>query len=243
MALLDVSGLCVAYGAVPALRDVSLAMQPGETLAVVGPNGAGKTTLTLAITGAIRATRGDVRLEGVSLLGRLPEDVARAGVALIPEGRRIFEGLTVHENLMLGLTASRDGPEARARRLAMIHDMFPILQERRHGLGTRLSGGEQQQLAIGRALLSGPKLLILDEPSLGLAPMMVERVYDVLKSLKAGGLSILLVEQNPARVGAIADRVIVLSNGTVRLRGAAADLLGDPALRASYLAVDPPGAA
>lgn len=238
MALLEVRDLHVSYGAVPALRGVSLALDPGETLAVVGANGAGKTTLTLAIAGALRAARGEVRFSGRPLTGLLPEDAARAGIALIPEGRRIFEGLSVQENLMLGLTASAESRVAQARRLDELHAMFPILHERRHSPGTRLSGGEQQQLAIARALLAAPTLLILDEPSLGLAPLMVERVYAVLKALKARGLAMLLVEQNPARVGELADRMVVLANGTVRLEGATADLLHDPALGAAYLAAD-----
>jgi branched-chain amino acid transport system ATP-binding protein len=234
MPLLEVEGIDLRYGAVPALRGVSLTLEPGETLAVVGANGAGKSTLTLAVAGALTPSAGRIVFDGRPHAGATPETVARRGIALVPEGRRIFEGLTVEENLRLGFSsapAARDAPE----RLAEIFAMFPILKERRRGLGTRLSGGEQQQLAIARALLSRPRLLILDEPSLGLAPLMVERVYAVLETLRRGGLAMLLVEQNPGRVGRIADRMLVLANGTVRLEGRAGALLRSPDLAAAYL--------
>jgi branched-chain amino acid transport system ATP-binding protein len=236
MALLEVEGLAARYGAVPALSDVSLRIAPGETLAVVGANGAGKTTLALAIAGALPPAQGRILFDGTPLAGRLPEEVARLGIALIPEGRRIFEGLTVQENLILGLSANHAGRAAMAERLERSYAMFPVLRERRHGLGTRLSGGEQQQFAIARALLCDPRLLILDEPSLGLAPLMVDRVYSVLRELRGQGLSMLLVEQNPRRVGELADRLVVLANGRIRMQGQASDLLRDgAALARAYL--------
>ncbi len=235
MALLELEAVGVRYGPVPALRDVSLSLEEGETLGVVGPNGAGKTTLTLAIAGALPLASGSVRFGGRALGGLRPEDVSTLGVALVPEGRRIFDGLTVQENLLLGMSARLGDKAGRARALDEMHAMFPILFERRHGIATRLSGGEQQQLAIARALLSRPRLLILDEPSLGLAPLMVDRVYEVLLSLRKSGLSILLVEQNPMRIGIVADRLVVLSGGGVRLEGRAADLLGDARLENAYL--------
>ena len=235
MALLELDAVGVRYGAVPALRDVTLSLAEGETLGVVGPNGAGKTTLTLAIAGALPLASGSVRFEGKALAGLRPEEVSRLGVALVPEGRRIFDGLTVQENLLLGMSARLGDRAARARALGEMHAMFPILAERRNGIATRLSGGEQQQLAIARALLSRPRLLILDEPSLGLAPLMVDRVYEVLLALRRTGLSILLVEQNPMRIGIVADRLIVLAGGGVRLQGKAAELLGDARLENAYL--------
>ena len=234
MNLLEVEDLEVRYGGIPALRGVSLTLAEGETLAVVGANGAGKSTLTLAVAGALPAAGGSIRFGGEPHGRALTEEIVRRGIALVPEGRRIFEGLTVEENLALGFTAASPATDRRAR-LAAIHEMFPILHERRHGQGTRLSGGEQQQLAIARALLSGPRLLVLDEPSLGLAPLMVERVYAVLERLKADGLSMLLVEQNPARVGRLADRMLVLANGEVRLEGSTRELLRNPALASAYL--------
>lgn len=234
MTMLSVAGLSVKYGPVPALRDVSFDINEGETLAVVGANGAGKSTLTLAIAGVVRPAAGAIVFAGQSLAGDLPETIARRGVALVPEGRRIFEGLTVEENLLLGLTA-RAGRATASEAFEGVFSMFPILKERRSGMATRLSGGEQQQLAIARALLSNPKLLILDEPSLGLAPVMVDRVYDTLKGLKRQGVTLLLVEQNPDRIGQVADRLIVLANGAVQLRGQAADVLADPRLGRAYL--------
>ena len=235
MALLELDAVGVRYGPVPALRDVTLSLEEGETLGVVGPNGAGKTTLTLAIAGALPLASGSVRFEGKALGGLRPEEVSRLGVALVPEGRRIFDGLTVQENLLLGISARLGDRAARARALDEMHAMFPILAERRNGIATRLSGGEQQQLAIARALLSRPRLLILDEPSLGLAPLMVDRVYEVLLALRRTGLSILLVEQNPMRIGIVADRLIVRAGGSVRRQGKAAELLGDARLENAYL--------
>ena len=235
MALLELDAVGVRYGSVPALHDVTLSLAEGVTLGVVGPNGAGKTTLTLAIAGALPLASGSARFEGKALGGLRPEEVSRLGVALVPEGRRIFDGLTVQENLLLGMSARLGDRAARARALDEMHAMFPILAERRNGIATRLSGGEQQQLAIARALLSRPRLLILDEPSLGLAPLMVDRVYEVLLALRRTGLSILLVEQNPMRIGIVADRLIVLAGGSVRLQGKAAELLGDARLENAYL--------
>ncbi|MBL8581058.1 MAG: ABC transporter ATP-binding protein [Rhizobiaceae bacterium] len=232
--MLAVEGLTVKYGPIPALRDVTLGMAEGETLAVVGANGAGKSTLTLAIAGAVRPFAGRITYDGNPLAGLLPEEVTRRGIALVPEGRHIFEGLTVEENLLLGLTARADQASARGA-LDDIYAAFPILLERRGGLGTRLSGGEQQQLAIARALLSRPRLLILDEPSLGLAPIMVDRVYAILADLRRRGVTLLLIEQNPGRIGEVADRVIVLANGTVQLSGPAAEVLASERLGAAYL--------
>jgi branched-chain amino acid transport system ATP-binding protein len=234
MSLIEIEGLTVRYGPIPALRDISLTLEEGETLAVVGANGAGKSTLTLAIAGVVRPAAGRIAFAGQELAGIAPEEIARSGVALVPEGRHIFEGLTVEENLLLGLTAR--GFRSRGRRaLDAVYAAFPVLGERRAGLGTRLSGGEQQQLAIARALLSEPRLLILDEPSLGLAPVMVDRVYAILRDLRATGASLLLVEQNPSRVGEIADRVVVLAGGRIGLQGSAAAVVGSAALGAAYL--------
>lgn len=233
MSLISVEDLTVRYGPIPALRGISLAVTEGETLAVVGANGAGKSTLTLAIAGVVRPAGGRVLHGGQDLAGLLPEDIARRGIALVPEGRHIFEGLTVEENLVMGLSARRGTASRQA--LDAVYAAFPILSERRAGLGTRLSGGEQQQLAIARALLSEPRLLILDEPSLGLAPIMVDRVYAILADLKRRGVTLLLVEQNPGRIGEVADRVVVLASGAIQLEGAAAEVLASDRLGAAYL--------
>lgn len=241
MSLLSVDNLSVHYGPIPALRGVSLQIGQGETLSVVGANGAGKSTLTLAIAGAVAPTEGQIGFDGETIGGRLPEYIARKGISLVPEGRHIFEGLTVEENLQLGLSA-RSARNGEGAGIADMMAMFPILQERRASMATRLSGGEQQQLAIARALLTRPKLLILDEPSLGLAPIMVERVYATLKDLKAQGVTMLLIEQNPARLGDVADRVLVLANGVVQIAGTATDILGGSALDEAYLGVQREGA-
>jgi branched-chain amino acid transport system ATP-binding protein len=232
LSLLSFENLTVKYGPIPALRDVSLAIDEGETLAIVGANGAGKSTLTLTVTGVVEAAAGRILFAGAPLAGLLPETIARRGIALVPEGRHIFEGLTVEENLLLGQTANRGAGRAA---LDEIYQAFPILRERRSGLGTRLSGGEQQQLAIARALLSRPRLLILDEPSLGLAPIMVDRVYAILRDLKAKGVTLLLVEQNPSRIGDVADRIVVLASGQVSLAGQTAEIMRSGALGAAYL--------
>jgi branched-chain amino acid transport system ATP-binding protein len=242
MALLELDRVGVRYGPVPALRDLSFQLAEGETLGVVGPNGAGKTTLTLAIAGALPLSSGSVRFEGRPIAGLRTEDVSALGIALVPEGRRIFEGLTVQENLLIGMSKRLGDRAARARALDEMHAMFPILAERRNGIATRLSGGEQQQLAIARALLSRPRLLILDEPSLGLAPLMVDKVYEVLLALRRTGLTILLVEQNPMRIGIVADRLIVLSGGSLKLQGPAKELLGDVRLEEAYLSGEGGGA-
>lgn len=242
MALLELDRVGVRYGPVPALRDLSFQLAEGETLGVVGPNGAGKTTLTLAIAGALPLSSGSIRFEGRSLAGLRTEDVSALGIALVPEGRRIFDGLTVQENLLIGMSKRLGDRAARARALDEMHAMFPILAERRNGIATRLSGGEQQQLAIARALLSRPRLLILDEPSLGLAPLMVDKVYEVLLALRRTGLTILLVEQNPMRIGIVADQLIVLSGGSLKLQGPARELLGDVRLEQAYLSGEGGGA-
>ncbi|MBZ9772206.1 ABC transporter ATP-binding protein [Mesorhizobium sp. CO1-1-8] len=234
MIMLSVAGLSVSYGPIPALRDIAFELAEGETLAVVGANGAGKSTLTLTIAGVLRPGAGTVAFQGRSLAGHVPETIARQGIALVPEGRHIFEGLTVEENLLLGLTVQA-GKVSPVEAFESVFAMFPILKERRSGMATRLSGGEQQQLAIARALLSQPKLLILDEPSLGLAPVMVDKVYETLKDLKRQGVTLLLVEQNPDRIGQVADRVMVLANGIVQLSGPASEVLHDERLGAAYL--------
>lgn len=241
MSLLAVEKITVRYGPIPAIRDVSLRIEAGETVAVIGANGAGKSTLTLAITGIVRPVAGQVEFSGRSLAGLGPEATARLGIALVPEGRHIFEGLTVDENLLLGTTVLPDRGAAREA-MAQIHEMFPILHERRNGMATRLSGGEQQQLAIARALLSKPRLLILDEPSLGLSPVLVDKIYEILVELKKRGTTLLLIEQNPARIGEVADRVIVLSSGAVQATGSVNAILADEQLHAAYLGGDAFGA-
>jgi branched-chain amino acid transport system ATP-binding protein len=215
MALLEVDGLEVRHGAVHAVRGVSLTVDRGEIVGLIGPNGAGKSSTLHAIMGLVPAAAGDMRLRGRSLAGRRPEDVARAGVALVPEGRRIFAELTVEENLRLGLAGRRNGK--RGGGLAPAYELFPVVHEFRGRQAGALSGGQQQQLAIARALVADPEVLLLDEPSLGLAPQLVDVVFDALQEIRAHGLAILLVEQRAQRTVALADRTHVLSHGRLRV--------------------------
>jgi branched-chain amino acid transport system ATP-binding protein len=234
--LLAVSGLVVRYGAVTAVREVDLDVGEGEIVSIVGANGAGKTSLILTVAGIIAPAAGSVTFAGRTLGAIALEDVVAEGIALVPEGRHIFASLTVMENLLLGATVRRDS-RAVAADLDRYFAMFPILAERRRQPAGQLSGGEQQQLAIARALLSRPRLLMLDEPSLGLAPMVVDRIYALLASIRGQGVTILLVEQNAERVFGIADRVHVMSGGKFALGGAAADVKSHPLFDAAYFGV------
>ena len=231
---LDVESLEIRYGAVPAVRDLTFAVARGEIVGLIGPNGAGKTTALHAIVGLVPARLGDVRLDGRSILGLPPEVIAQAGVALVPEGQRIFAQFSVEENLRLGLAArrGRDGSDA----LAEVYELFPILAEFRRRDAGALSGGQQQQLAIARALVSGPAVLLLDEPSLGLAPRVVDGVFEALATVRARGVTILLVEQRAQRTVAFADRTHVLANGELRMVLTPADADDTEKMVAAYLA-------
>jgi branched-chain amino acid transport system ATP-binding protein len=230
---LAVSGLEVRYGAVTAVRGVSFEVAPGEIVGLIGPNGAGKSSTLHAIFGVAPVVGGDVRLGTASLLGRKPEDVARSGVALVPEGRRIFAELTVEENLKLGLAARRSSA---AGALERVYELFPIVQEFRRRNAGALSGGQQQQLAIARALVAEPDVLLLDEPSLGLAPRIVDVVFDALAKIRETGIAVLLVEQRAQRTVALADRSHVLANGELRLTLGPEDADDTERLVAAYLA-------
>jgi len=214
--LLAVEGLEVRHGAVTAVHGLSLEVDRGEIVGLIGPNGAGKSSTLHAIMGAVRASAGDVRVRGESVVGKRPEAVARKGVALVPEGRRIFADLTVDENLKLGLAGrrTRDGSDDD---LARVYDLFPAVEESLRRKAGTLSGGQQQQLAIARALVADPEVLLLDEPSLGLAPRMVDVVFETLAAIRDRGLAVLLVEQRAQRTVALADRSHVLANGQQRL--------------------------
>ena len=237
--LLAVESLTVAYGAVTALRGVSLTVADGEIVAALGPNGAGKTTLLRTIAGALKPRTGSVRLGGTSIGGLSPEVVLRKGVALVPEGRKIFPNLTVEENLVIGAITRRDGEDVRADIQRWL-ERFPILGERSRQLAATLSGGEQQQLVVARALMSRPRLLLLDEPSLGLAPIFVDRIFELVTQLRAAGTTILLVEQNVHRALEIADRAYVLSVGAVVASGPT-DTLVEGELERSYLGIGQAG--
>ncbi|HKD93643.1 MAG TPA: ABC transporter ATP-binding protein [Gaiellaceae bacterium] len=234
MTALVVENLSVRYGAVEAVRGLSLEVKPGQIVGLIGPNGAGKSSTLHAIMGSAPITGGDVRLDGTSVVGRNPEQVARRGVALVPEGRRIFGELTVEENLRLGLAGR--GARKNGDGLARANELFPILREFRSRQAGVLSGGQQQQLAIGRALAADPEVLLLDEPSLGLAPKIVDIVFEALTQIRDAGLAVLLVEQRAQRTVALADESHVLANGELRLTLGAKDAADTDRLVAAYLA-------
>jgi branched-chain amino acid transport system ATP-binding protein len=231
--MLDINGLSVRYGPITAMRDLSLDVRPGEAVALLGPNGAGKSSTLLAILGLVPSV-GRIRFDEQDLTGLPTEDRVRRGIALVPEGRRVFANLTVAENLTLG-GAMLAGRSARDAATDQIFDLFPRLAERRAQIAGTLSGGEQQMLAIGRALMARPRLLILDEPSLGLAPLIVAQIFDRISALKANGLTLLIVEQNATQALRVADRAFVLAHGQLALSGKAADLLAEGSLDDAYL--------
>jgi branched-chain amino acid transport system ATP-binding protein len=224
----------VSYGGAPAVRDVSITVAKGEIVGLIGPNGAGKSTTLHAVMGLVAIGSGDIRLSGESLLGRAPEAVARSGVSLVPEGRRIFADLTVEENLRLGLSGrrSRDGG---ARDIESVYALFPVVKEFRRRRAGVLSGGQQQQLAIARGLVAGPDVLLLDEPSLGLAPKIVDVVFETLAEIRARGITVLLVEQRAQRTVAFADRTYLMANGEIRLTLTPADASDTDTMVAAYL--------
>jgi len=231
--LLELEGVEIRHGTVAAVRGLSLEVSAGEIVGLIGPNGAGKSTTLHAIMGVLQPSAGEIRLAGSSLRGRRPEQVARAGIALVPEGRRIFGDFTVEENLRLGLTARRDAGE---NALAEVYELFPILDEFRGRQAGALSGGQQQQLAIGRALAARPDVLLLDEPSLGLAPNVVDVVFDALLAIRDRGVAVLLVEQRAQRTVALATRTYVVANGELRLTLGPEDAADTRTLIAAYLA-------
>ena len=234
--MLELTDVDVRYGNIRALRGVSLRVAQGELVALIGSNGAGKTTTMRTISGLLRPTGGAITFEGADISRAATDRIVALGISHCPEGRRIFGGLTVGENLRLG-AVSRSDRRAIAEDLEMVLGLFPLLKERLSQAGGTLSGGEQQMLAIGRALMSRPRLLLLDEPSLGLAPLMVERIFATIGELKAQGRTILLVEQNVHHALDIADRAYVMETGRITLEGPAAVLRHDPKVEQSYLGV------
>jgi branched-chain amino acid transport system ATP-binding protein len=231
---LVVRGLEVAYGGVAAVRGVSFTVEPGEIVGLIGPNGAGKSTTLHAIMGLVPARAGEIRLGERSLRGRSPEAVARSGVALVPEGRRLFAELTVEENLRLGL-AARSCSAGAAEDIAEVYELFPVCREFRDRAAGLLSGGQQQQLAIARALVASPSILLLDEPSLGLAPTIVDLVFSTLRAIAERGTGVLLVEQRAQRTVALAARTHVLANGELRLTLTPDDAADTDRMVAAYL--------
>jgi branched-chain amino acid transport system ATP-binding protein len=237
MTLLELDDVTVTYGRIAALRGVSLNVRRGELVGVVGPNGAGKSTMLLTIAGVLKPAKGDVRFDGESLTRRRPEEIVRAGICLVPERRHVFTRLTVEENLRLGATVRRRDSDVRES-IDSVCTRFPVLRDRLRSPANQLSGGEQQQLAIARALLARPQLLLVDEPSLGLSPMMVDRVFDTLEELRAEGVTILLIEQNAVATIEMADRTYVLRHGEVSLEGTGDALLARGDLMGLYMRDD-----
>jgi len=232
--LLQVENLHVAYGAIRALRGISFHIKEGEVVTLIGANGAGKSTTLRTISGLLRPSVGDVFYEGESLVRTPPERIVGLGISQVPEGRRIFPRLTVQENLEMGAYTRSDPAETRES-MERVFTSFPRLQERLSQRGGTLSGGEQQMLAMGRGLMSRPSLLLLDEPSMGLAPILVEEIFEIIRRINSEGTSILLVEQNAAMALSVADRGYVLETGSIVLEGTAQELARDPQVQAAYL--------
>jgi len=231
--MLELHQLRVGYDRIEVVHGIDLRLGEGEVLGMIGPNGAGKTSILRSICGLVRPAAGEARFEGRDLTGMAPEQIAKLGLSLVPEGRHIFKTLTVAENLRLGARDDDDGLMERTL------ERFPILRERSRQRADRLSGGEQQQLAIARALLGRPRLLILDEPSLGLAPKMIDVIYELLQGLREDGVTMLLVEQNAARTIDFCDRCVVLNTGRIRAEGSRDELRRNPDVLRAYLGRQP----
>ena len=232
--LLKVTGLKVSYGGIQAVKGVDFEVHEGELVSLIGSNGAGKTTTMKAITGTLPINAGDIEYLGKSIKGQGPWDLVKQGLAMVPEGRGVFTRMTIIENLQMGayIRNDKDGIAADMEKMVTI---FPRLRERKDQLAGTMSGGEQQMLAMGRALMSRPKVLLLDEPSMGLSPIMVDKIFEVVKDVYAQGVTVLLVEQNASRALAIANRGYVMESGIVTMSGNAAEMLTDPRVRAAYL--------
>jgi len=234
--MLTLTSVRAGYGTFQALFDVSLEVRQGEAVGVIGPNGAGKTTLMRVVSGLLRPSGGSIVLEGVDLARTPGHRIVELGIAHVPESRRLFPRMTVEDNLKMGGFTPAARPKFR-QQLAIVYELFPRLAERREQMAGSMSGGEQQMCAIGRALMSEPKLLLLDEPSAGLAPVIVEQVFELVKRLRTGGLTVLIVEQNVRQVLRVVDRAYVLKAGRIRAAGAAAELLASDTIREAYLGV------
>jgi len=232
--LLKVKGLKVAYGGIQAVKGVDLEVREGELVSLIGSNGAGKSTTMKAITRTLAIQAGDIEYLGQSILAQGPWDLVKQGLVMVPEGRGVFARMTIIENLQMGAYIRSDSA-AVANDMEKMLDLFPRLRERKDQLAGTLSGGEQQMLAIARALMSRPKVLLLDEPSMGLSPIMVDKIFEVLQEVHAQGVTVLLVEQNASRALAIADRGYVMDSGLITMTGAGRDMLEDPKVRAAYL--------
>lgn len=232
--MLTLQDVNAGYGSFQALFDVSLEVNAGEAVAVIGPNGAGKTTLMRVISGLIPATKGSIMMQGTSVLDTKPHEIVSLGVAHVPENRRLFPRMTVEDNLRMGCFA----PQFRARfeeRRDLVYELFPRMKERRNQLAGTMSGGEQQMCAIGRALMSDPKILLMDEPSAGLAPVIVQQVFELINRIRADGLTVLIVEQNVKQVLGVVDRAYVLEAGSLRMNGTSEELLASEDIQKAFM--------
>lgn len=234
MALLKVTDLEVYYGVIQALKGISFEVNEGEIIALIGANGAGKTTTLHTVTGLLTAKAGSIEFAGKELTKTPPHKIVSMGMAHVPEGRRIFQELTVYQNLKLGAYSRKDKKEI-AENLSRVFARFPRLEERKNQIAGTLSGGEQQMLAMGRALMSNPKIILLDEPSMGLSPLFVSEIFDIIKEINEGGTTVLLVEQNAKKALSIADRAYVLETGTISMEGDAHDMLNNDDIKKAYL--------
>lgn len=234
MAMLEVKELQVYYGVIQALKDVSFEVNQGEVIALIGANGAGKTTTLHTLTGLLPAKHGSIIFEGVDITKMPAHKIVEMGIAHVPEGRRVFSQLSVYENLKMGAYTRKDKKEI-AENLANVYKRFPRLEERKNQRAGTLSGGEQQMLAMGRALMSNPKMIVMDEPSMGLSPIFVNEIFDIIEKVSAGGTTVLLVEQNAKKALSIADRAYVLETGKIVLSGDAKALMNDDSIKKAYL--------
>ncbi len=234
MSMLEIKDLEVNYGMIKAIKGVSFQVEQGEVIALIGANGAGKTTILHTITGLIPAKHGSIVFNGKELTKTPAHKIVSMGMAHVPEGRRVFQQLTVYENLIMGAYTRKDKAEI-AESLANVYKRFPRLEERKNQIGGTLSGGEQQMLAMGRALMSKPSIILMDEPSMGLSPLYVNEIFDIIGEISRGGTTVLLVEQNAKKALSIADRAYVLETGTIKLSGKASDLINDDNIKKAYL--------
>ncbi|QEA11995.1 ABC transporter ATP-binding protein [Comamonas flocculans] len=232
--LLRVKGLKVAYGGIQAVKGIDMQVREGELVSLIGSNGAGKTTTMKAITGMLGASDGDIEYLGRSIKGRGPWDMVKEGLVMVPEGRGVFARMSITENLLMG-AYTRNDQAGIAEDVEKVFGIFPRLRERKNQLAGTMSGGEQQMLAMGRALMARPKVLLLDEPSMGLSPILVDTIFEVVRDVYALGVTIVLVEQNASRALAIADRGYVMESGLLTMEGTGSELLADPRVRAAYL--------
>ena len=234
MAMLEVKGLQVYYGVIQALKDVSFEVNQGEVIALIGANGAGKTTTLHTLTGLLPAKQGSIYFEGEDITKMPAHKIVQKGIAHVPEGRRVFSQLSVYENLIMGAYTRKDKKEI-AENLEKVYQRFPRLRERKTQRAGTLSGGEQQMLAMGRALMSNPKMIVMDEPSMGLSPIFVNEIFDIIEKVSASGTTVLLVEQNAKKALSIADRAYVLETGNIVLSGEAKELMNDDSIKKAYL--------